>query len=620
MADTNGSMYDNPDKVLPADAAAAIVYDDYNRSKTELVDKVVPKLNELYKAYRAHVEKKDDLIQSNLVIPMALTQVEAFVARVIVNRPRIEVWPRGGQEDSPRATAHRVKLDYDWDHMDMPWKLVNFVKSALIYGTSWMKVRYRKETATRLVRRQELVPQTRTILGIEIPGGEPRLEMVESDQQVTIWDDPDVDCIELDEIFPDPDMKALDDPDGWVIHRYVISLNKLETMQNTDGEPLYDQSVVKELKKRSETNARSIQHEDSLRAIRDTISKSGGEASVDPHKRENTILEKWSDGKVVAICEEHLDLKPLRNERNRYGLKPFFIYTPIPDPNALLGISPVEILFSLQKEVSTLHNARMDHVMQTVHAMMTIRRGSNLNPKNIRVRPRGYAFVEEHDDINWLRPPALEFSLYREDDQLQMWAQKAGGATDTFVGVHGSQSGRTATEAALLSQSSGSRSGHMLKILTIQSLNRLGRILIRMNEVEMTAARQLPSINSKAQVFVSPEILNGEQNIDLDVRIDVAETEPETRLFKRKEALEAIQTLGQLYGPNHPLVQKFLVILAETYDGIDDAEKLAQVPAQQEQGADQPGAPGAPGGLGQELAAAFGGGGAPNAGDGGIGV
>ena len=103
----------------------------------------------------------------------------------------------------------------------------------------------------------------------------------------------------------------------------------------------------------------------------------------------------------------------------------------------------------------------------------------------------------------------------------------------------------------------------------------------------------------------------------MEVRIDVAETEPETRLFRRKEYIEAIQTVGQLYGPNHPITQRFIVGLAETYD-IDNAEALAQVPVPQAPGQGGQPPPGA-GGIANQISAQMGAGGAPNAGDGRLG-
>jgi hypothetical protein len=153
----------------------------------------------------------------------------------------------------------------------------------------------------------------------------------------------------------------------------------------------------------------------------------------------------------------------------------------------------------------------------------------------------------------------------------------------------------------------------MYQIYGMQTLNRLGRILMRINEAEQLNDQRLPAISGDF-VTIQPEVLNGGTNLDLEVRIDIAETEPETRLFRRKEYIEAIQTIGQLYGPNHPMTQRFIVGLAETYD-IDNAEALAKVPAPEPtQGEGGNGT--APAGIAEQLAAFQGGGEAPNSGDG----
>ena len=145
MAKDSASIYDNPDKVLEASPASMVVRDNYERAKNELIDKMRDKFNEWYRAYRGYVEQRDDDIKSNLVIASILAQVEAFIPRLVANRPRIEVWPRG-PEDRVRAAQHRAKLDYDWDHMSMPIKTVNMVKSSLIFGTAWYKAYYKKDT------------------------------------------------------------------------------------------------------------------------------------------------------------------------------------------------------------------------------------------------------------------------------------------------------------------------------------------------------------------------------------------------------------------------------------------------------------------------------------------
>jgi len=597
MADTE-SIYDDPEKILKADDASSVVLDNYYRSKNELIDKMRDKWNEWYRAYRAYIDQPDDGTRSKLIIAVIFAQVEAFLPRLVANRPKIEVWPRG-PEDRVRAAQHRAKLDYDWDHMKMAMKTVDMVKGALIFNVGWYKCYYKKEVRTRIVREQGIIQQATSFFGL--PMGQAQMGLREVEKLVPVYDDPQVEVLNPDEVFPDPDGKD-EDSCGWIIHRYVSSLDQIEAAGD-----MYKKEVVTKLRKKAEMgNEEFTPAADSNSIMEDRLSTFGpeGTRTVDMHKRRYHLLEQWSDDKVVTIVEEHPDLPPLRNERNRYGIKPFARYTPIPDPNSMMGISLAEVLYSNQLETTTLHNVRMDHAIQAAHNMMTIRRGSNINPRNIRIRPGGHIFVDEHDDIDWLKPPSLEFALYREGDDLRLWGQQIGGATDTFSGVRSAVTGRTATEAALLSQASGSRAGLMYQIYGLQCLNRLGRILMRINEAEQMYEQRLPAISGDFQT-IQPEVLNGGTNLDLEVRIDIAETEPETRLFRRKEFIEALQVLGQIYGPNHPITQRFVTGLAETYD-IDNAEQLAQVPVPEQPGQGGQASPG-PGGIANELAKTMGG-------------
>jgi len=602
-------IYDDPEKILKADDASRVVLERYWRSRDHLVSKMRDKWDEWYKSYRAYVKQAQDNVRSNLILPLIFSHIEAYLPRLIANRPRIEAWGRG-PEDKVRAAQHRALLFYDWDIMKMAFKLVNFVKSAEIFGTAWTKVWHKKEVRTRIVMEQQITPRFDPIFGV-IPTGQ-NLEMIEVEKPVTTWDDPDCDLLEVDEVFPDPDGKD-EDSAAYLIHRREgITLDHLEMAERKNGDKLYNPEVVAKLRKMSEGgNQWSRDLDETLQRSRREIFGPEMQPQADEFMRQFTLLEQWTDDKVVAIVEEFPELPPLRNERNPYGIKPFIRYTPIPDPNALYGISIPEILYSLQLEMSTLHNVRMDHALQAAHLMTTIIRGSGVNANNVRYRPGGSIYVNSHDDIQYLHPPPMEFSLYRESDDLRLHAQQASGATDTFSGVRSAVTGRTATEAALLSQASGSRAGLMFQLLGIQALNRLGKILTRINEAHIDDERLVRVIGSEFQgqpfAKITPEELTSGTGVDLDVVIDVADTEPGNKLFKRKEAAEALQILGGVYqDPNHPVVQRFVQILGETFD-IDNMEQLSQVQAQPPQPQGSQAAPSGVENLGDQLAADQGG-------------
>ena len=460
----------------------------------------------------------------------------------------------------------------------MAFKIINFVKSAEIFGTAWMKVYHKREMRTRLVKQMTLEPK---MFAGMFPMGE---EMVsrEIERPVVTWDDPMVDFVEVDTVFPDPDHPD-EDSCAWIQHRYPVDLDHLELAQKGDGSPLYDQSAVARLKKLAmHGNPESLEMDETVKKAREEAFGAEQQANIDPHKRRYWLIEQWSDDKVVVIAENFPDVKPLRNERNPYGIKPFVRFTPIPDPNAIMGISPVEVLFSLQLEASTLHNVRMDHIVQGAHQMHTILRTANINPRQMRWRPGGSIYVNDHDDIKPLDTKPLEFAAYRESEDIRMWAQQVG-VTDTFIGMRTSSSGDTATEASILNEASASKAGLMYRILGSQTLNRLGKILMRINERHISDERMVRIIGDDfAQtqfVRVTPEELASGSGIDLDVIVDIAETEPANKAFRRKEKIEAIQSIGAIYqDPNHPVIQRLVAELLETHN-INNAAQLAQQPA-----------------------------------------
>ena len=577
MADTYDSTYDDPEKILTADEASAVVLEHYRRSEEGLVDKMRDKWKEWYKGYRAYVEVDEDDIKSNLVYGLIFSHIESYLPRLVANRPRIEVWGRG-PEDKLRAAQNRSLLNYDWDMLKMSLKIVDFCKSAQIYGTSWFKVYHKREIRTRLVK--EIAFEPKMFMGLIPMGEEPVQKEVE--QPIVVWDDPWVDMLEPDEVFPDPDGKD-EDSCAWIIHRFPVGLDHLELSVKANGEPLYDQKAVRMLKEKSKGgNQEARDMDETVRREREETFGAEMQSNIDQHKRRFHVIEQWSDDKIMSVIEGFPDVPPLRNERNPYGMKPFARFTPVPDPNAIYGISVAEMLHSLQLELSTLHNVRMDHIVQAAHQMHTIIRGSNINPRNVRFRPGGSFFVNSHEDIRPLDMRPLEFSAYRESEDMRQWSQQISGASDPFSG-RSDQGGKTATEAALLNQASASRAGLMFQILGMQPLNRVGRLLMRINEYHIDTPRLVRIIGDDfagtQYVKIQPEEFASRNGMDLDLVIDIAETEPANKMFRRKEHLEAIQTVGQIYqDPNHPVVQRLVAGLLETYN-INEPQQLAQQPA-----------------------------------------
>jgi len=559
------------DELLPKDEQAAIVWEHYERGK-DVIESMRDKWDEWYKAYRSYFEMPEDFSTSELAIPMIFSDVEAYMPRLAANKPEIFVGPRS-EDDRDRAGKHRVLITYQWDALKLSIELVDYVKAAKIYGTSIWKVGHRKDVRNRMTRTVD--QEEITLLSGYFPTGEfKETDKVEM-QPMTVWDGPYVEQCDLDEIIPDPDGWSVDSCE-WIIHERDQNIqNVIASLEADEG--IYDEPAVRKL---IEWMKKGNQKDKDTQTLEESRKETFGDmvVGIDSNKREFTEIECWYDGKVVSIVKENPKLDPIQYRANPLGLKPFIKFCPIPLPKEFYGISLVEILFSLAIELNILHSARLDNLLYAAHRMFKILRTSNLNPNQLRFRPGGALYVDDMRDIEELQTAPLDFSLYRESDELQRWEQKAGGATDTFAGLSSQLTGGTATEANLLAEASGTRAGLMFKLLSEGALHDLGKMFILLNEIYMSEEQQLrvtgDMFTEDAFETVAPEDLANRTGLDLDFTIDVASAEPGNRGAKLQRANGALSTFGNMGMPlDHPLMERTMLDLAEGF-GFDNAQFL----------------------------------------------
>ena len=560
------------DELLDWKEQRDLVFDNYKRG-WDPVKALQPKWDENYEAYRTYFRMPDDQNMSELGIPLIFADIESYMPRLAANKPGIGVWGRA-EDDRERAGKQRLLVDYQWDGLRMPLNLVDYVKSSKIYGTAVWKVSYRKEVRNRLARTIQQEPYT--VLGgmLTIPGMFTEKNVVTMTPQV-VWDDPWIDLLDLDELVPDPDGWDVDSC-NWIIHIKKTDLEDIIASLEA-GEEIYDEKAVRELLKWSKEGN---QEDNPADKMADNRKATFGEmlTGIDPHKRRITELECWYDGKVVSVVKENPKLRPIQFRPNPLGRKPFIKFCPIPLPKEFYGISMAEILFSLAIELNILHSARLDNLLYAAHRMFKVMRTSNISPQQLRFRPGGVLYVDDMRDIEELQTAPMDFSLYRESDEVRMWAQRAGGATDTFQGLASNLTGGTATEANLLAQASGSRAGLMFKLLTDGPLNEWGKFMVLLNEIYMTEEKQVRISGGKFSPdtfeVIAPEDLANRTGLDLDLKIDVATTEPESRQVKLQRSNAAVQTFGSIGMPlQHPLMERIMLDMAESF-GFDDASAM----------------------------------------------
>lgn len=552
---------------------AKMVEDNFNRAK-DIIDDNSEDWETYYGAYRSYFEMPEDNMTSELAVPLIFSDVESYMPRIAGTTPDIGVWPRT-PEDRTRAAKHRVLIDYWWDTIKMNMKMVDYVKSAKIYGTAIWKVDYRKEVRNRITRsaRQEPV----TFAGGLLDTGETKEVQEFVEGPVVTWDGPVVDLLDLDEVYFDPDGWDVDSC-AWIIHKKKTNIEDVLASLEA-GEEIYDEKGVSKLIEwMKDGNQEDKEEGSSLKDFRDSTFRDII-ASVDAHKRVFTELECWYDGKICSIVKENTALRPIQYRLNPLGRKPFVRFTPIPLPKEFYGISLVEVLYSLAVELNILHSARLDNLLYAAHKMFKILRTSNINPSQLTFRPGGHIYVDDMQDIEEFGISGNNFSLYRETDEIRQWAQRAGGSTDPFQGIS-ADSSSTATEASLLSEASNSRAGLMFKILTDGPLTELAGLLITLNEIYISEEQQVriagDAFSEVGFETVAPADLINRTGLDLDYQIDIATTEPETRELRLQRSTAAFQTFGQTGMPlQHPLMERILLDISEGF-GFEDGRQLIE--------------------------------------------
>ena len=122
----------------------------------------------------------------------------------------------------------------------------------------------------------------------------------------------------------------------------------------------------------------------------------------------------------------------------------------------------------------------------------------------------------------------------------------------------------------------------MFQILTAQAMQPLGKLMVRLNELYLPEERSLRVLGDDFQDIqfdrVSPEDLITGSGQDLDIILDVAQTEPVSRQFKLMRAKDMLQSFGAIgLPPNHPVVEYILSELLRAY-GKDRPELLLKAP------------------------------------------
>jgi hypothetical protein len=473
---------------------------------------------EVYRRYRSYLEVSQETTRSTLFIPESFTLVETVAPRLTAKKPSFKVLPRESS-DITKADYIGALLDYRYDQMDLQKKIKVYVKQALIYGTSFMKIGW----------------------GGEHPVAEP---------------------IDIADIFGDPQTASWGD--GYIIHRYYrthgelsrssIKYKNLDKLENAGNEP------------KSATDDQMRQDREAIQALPYDNQRDGYE-----------ILEewKWVDGEVrVRTVADRRCL--IRDDANPMPLEefPFVELFDQEVPFEKWGIGEIEPVMDLQDEENTIRNQRIDEKNLSIHNMWVVSKMAGIDYKNIYSKPGGIILA---NDINGIKPLEKQNITQNSIEELKLIKDDIRNATGVNDYVRGMNTGgdTTATETVTKTQEANQRFSEKINNLEI-SLKRIGKWIVALDAAFTTQEVQLRIIGDTGQkeVTLTPEDIQ----MGWDIDIETGSSLPANPDLRRNQLIQLLQTVGPfLQNPMGlpPGLQELMRSIIQSFD-LKNTDKILQ--------------------------------------------
>lgn len=483
------------------------VLKDYERGwRTKQVKDIL--FTDIYRRYRSYLDITQQVSRSTLFIPKSFTAIETIAPRMTAKKPTFKVLPRK-TEDITKADTIGQLLDYRYDVMHLQEKIKIYVKQALLYGTSFVKLGW------------------------------------DADKQ-----SPEAYPVDIADIFGDPVVPEWQD--GFIIHRFYKEVSDLENSK-------IKYKNLDKLKARQNTMAR----DERLRQERATTVG----IPFDPDRDGIECLEWWGrvDGKIkVQTIADRSIL--IRDEFPELPLDeyPFVELYDQRVPFEKWGIGEIEPIINLQDELNTTRNQRVDEKNLSIHNMWVVSKLAGIDYSTIVSKPGGIILA---NDINGIKP--LEKQNITQDSVTELSLidkdiQETSGVNDYIKGLETGSD--TATETVAKTQESNQRFAEKINNLEI-ALKKIGRWIVAFDATYLTKnveVRVLGKFGLEMKTIKPSDIRN-----DFDIDIESGSSLPANPDLRRQQLIQLVQTITPILSNPNGIPDGMRELLRELIQSFD---------------------------------------------------
>jgi hypothetical protein len=327
--------------------------------------------DEIYRLYMNSKEKKKTPSRSNITVPVAFQAIEAAVPKIVntIFASQIEffeVMPTN-PEDQEFAQVIQLLLSYQLAQADFFVKFMDFTKQLLMYGTSYFKV-YWKVKRQWVWERKPIREENFSILGFKMGS---RITGWEEEKSYKVIEKrPEIDVIDILDIFPDPEARNEKEGQGIFIRSWM---NVNDVKQMGKGQfPVYANVDNPELKPDKTSYSTSRNKRMAARGASDP-------SVADPDQIE--ILEYWGlcdldeDGikeEVYLVFGNRKVLLKAEPNPFHHQKRPVLRTVLFPVPMEWYGVGLIEPVISNIHELWTLRRQRIDNINMIINRMWKV--------------------------------------------------------------------------------------------------------------------------------------------------------------------------------------------------------------------------------------------------------
>ncbi len=404
----------------------------------------------LYVAYSGDRKREVKTWQANVFVPYVQAVIETMMPRILDARPDFTVIGRTS-EDNLKSEKQQQLADYLWEISGMDDVTEDVVRSALIYGTGFMQVSWKKD-----VRKLKFL-KTRDI-------GSRKYKW--QDEEKTFYDAPFCEWVDNFGLWYDWHNIQRKLKNYW-FKRLVLSGNeirrrypmadpaRLEMALNSAGGDLTDYAAIRLMVKSSQERITKDADRNVAISYAGVYYNTQRYQQVDSKLRMYEVHEwtrPYEDTFAVMVGGSRVPI--LRNGFMPipYDFKeaPFIEVPYLRVPGEFEGYGIAAILESPQILLNTIKNQRLDAATLSIHKMWIVNPLANINKDELVTRPFGIIYSIDPQGVREVQFSDIKASAYKEEDLLKSDMQYASGVDDASMGI---KSGANATEIRHLRES-----------------------------------------------------------------------------------------------------------------------------------------------------------------------